>query len=69
MVKSPTLAAAIVLGFSLVVSSYFLADGIRDFGESLRLRPVPSSPASIPSTFTIRFEGGNSPVRVEQTQK
>ncbi len=64
-----SLLPSIVLGGSLVISAYLLSSGIKEYGVSVERAVPQSASVAIPSTFTLRFESGSSPVRVEHRQR
>lgn len=65
--KHPSVIAAIVAGVSLIVSVSILSFALKDYGRSLERAAVnqPNPTIAIPSHFTISFESGNSPVRLD----
>ncbi|MEM9658658.1 MAG: hypothetical protein AAF961_09885, partial [Planctomycetota bacterium] len=68
MEKNPAnyLPASIVIGVSLIICSYLLSSGLRDYGKSVERAAVRPPNISIPNAVTLRFESGGSPVRIQQ---
>jgi hypothetical protein len=60
------LLPSIVIGASLIISSYLLSSGIREYGKSMERASAQPSQVSIPNDITLSFESGNSPVRFQQ---
>lgn len=64
--KHPAVIVAFVIGVSLMVSAGLLSSAIKEYGRSIEKAASHRDPAvNIPSSFTVSFQGGASPLRIE----
>jgi hypothetical protein len=68
--KNASVIVALIIGVSLIIASAILASAIKDYGRSFEAasRHQPGS-INIPSSFVVRMESGNSPLRFDVTSK
>ena len=68
MKPTRTVLPSVVLGVSLIISSYVLADGIQKYGGSIERAALRTKDVVIPQSVTLKIESGSSPVRVQQIE-
>ena len=68
--KNTAVQIAIIAGISIIVCTFMLSSAIKEYGRSLeKAAAVQSHVVTIPSQFTFRVEGGNSPLRFDVNSK